>query len=212
MIILDVETTSLDKHTCVLSIGGVNFNPNKPVEYLRNASTFHVHVQLLGQVKSGRVFDEGTIKWLNGQEPAVVENAYKSAYSKVDLKEACTRLIGWLNECSGFDGNVHVRGVDFEGSIIPDMMRQHKLRCPITFAGYNDIRTLIRDYVDKTSSYIEVADMSPEAQELMKPLVKHIALDDCMIDAIQIIEGRRIRDERVIGKYLEMQQCPTSEG
>lgn len=198
MIIIDVETTALGKTCCVLSIGAISFNPNGTIEELKDARKLHMHISLLQQIRDGRAFDEGTIKWLNGQPPAVVANAKKSATSKTSLDEACKRLISWLNETNGFDGNCHVRGVDFEGAILPDVAKQCKQRLPISFSGYNDIRTLIRDYLDTTSSYMAVSDMSEPAQEMMKGLEKHIAIDDCIIDAIQIIEGRRVRDERIL--------------
>lgn len=201
MILLDLETTAVVDACCILSIGALNFNPNGTLEDLKRAPRLHMHLELSHQMENGRVFDEGTIKWLNEQPPAVIANAKKSATSKLTLTEAMRKLANWLSEQNGFDGNCHVRGIDFEGKILPHAAKMANLRFPINFSGYNDIRTLIRDYLDTTSSYIRTEMFTQEAADYVATLTKHIAIDDCLIDAVQIIEGRRIRDERIIKKH-----------
>lgn len=198
MIVLDIETTALGKNATILSLGALNFNPNGTLDDLLKAPKLHLHINPLSQVKSGRGYDLGTVGWLRGQPKEVIENAYKSAYSKLTLKDALKRLCEWLQEQGGFDGQCHVRGIDFEGSILPDAAKQMGVRLPFSFSSYNDIRTLIRDYLDTSSSYIVKEQLSPQGAELIDKYVKHIAIDDCMIDAIQIIEGRRIRNERIM--------------
>lgn len=198
MIIVDVETTALDKNCIVLSIGAINFNPDGPLSQLKDAPKFHIHINPLQQLKQGRSYDLGTIKWIHSNEPEVVDNAFKSAYSPHELEGAFKAFVEWLTSQSGFDGNVHVRGVDFEGSIIPNIAKHIGIRNPISFSGYNDVRTLIRDYLNTTSSYVTEDDFCEEAKAIVAPLHKHIAIDDCVIDAVQIIEGRRIRNQRII--------------
>lgn len=202
MVILDIETTATEKRSCVLSIGAINFNPAGTITELKHAPKFHRYIELSHQIKEGRLFDPGTIRWLHKQPTAVIANANRSALTTNKLKDVMEKLILWIQDQGGFDGNCHVRGVDFEGAILPDICSQYGLVFPVNFSGYNDIRTLIRDYLGTTSSYIPMGELSPEALELYKKQTKHIAIDDCIIDAIQIIEGRRIRDSRIIGEYL----------
>lgn len=201
MILLDLETTAVVDSCCILSIGALNFNPNGTLEDLKRAPRLHMHIELSHQIDAGRTFDENTIKWLNEQPPAVIANAKKSATSKLTLTDAMRKLSNWISEQNGFDGNCHVRGIDFEGKILPHASKMVGLKFPIKFSGYNDIRTLIRDYLDTTSSYIRTEMFTQEAADYVATLTKHIAIDDCLIDAVQIIEGRRIRDERIIKKY-----------
>lgn len=197
MILIDIETTSVLKNACVLSIGALAFNPNGTVGDLKNAPRFQVHIELVHQIRMGRDYDLGTIKWLRDQPEEVRKSARKSASSKVTLSIAFKRLIDWLHGLSEYPGNIYVRGTNFEGVILPDIEKMIGIKLPFNYAGYNDIRTLIRDYVNTNSSYVRADQMSEEALAVIDRCTKHIAIDDCMIDAVQILEGRRIRDLRI---------------
>ena len=201
MILLDIETTDVTANACVLSLGALAFNPNGTLAELKDAPKFHCHVELGHQIRLGRDYSLSTIRWLKGQPDAVRLNAAKSAVSRITLQEMVAKLSGWMNGLSDNPSNVHVRGMNFEGVILPNIEKQLGVRFPFNYSGYNDTRTLIRDYLDTDSSYVRDDALSEEAKEMIGMLTKHVAIDDCIIDAIQIIEARRIRNIRI---YKEM--------
>lgn len=169
-VMIDLETLGTDPDCPVLSIGAVVFDIKKKI--VAKWNPFHVVLDVDSQISDGRKPSGSTIKWWMQQDSAA-----KIVFEGVRLSpvEALNNFILWvdINDLRAF--NFWGNGSHFDISIMENLFKQYKIKCPWAFNKVMDLRTFKR--------------FVGGGKPIINNGIKHNALDDAIAQAQYVIDN-----------------------
>lgn len=180
--IIDFETGSLSPNCLVFTVGLVRFDPNGPrptVERLYNSGGY-LQVEVTPQILKGRVYDNDTM--LNFWGHKRNEKA-KLELTRTDLPVVTVdEMLGYIQKFTK-DCRLYARGQEFERDILISLCKQWNFPEIRPFNKIFDVRSYIDAYIEEGEGYLSEL---PES----KDLTKHIAIDDCIMDALSMWDAK----------------------
>lgn len=147
-IMVDLETLGTTPQAPIISIGAVFFDP----ETGETGNSFHEKIEF-GSACAGRTIDPCTIAWWFKQDDEARHSVLESGRSQ----DAAIRMFAEF-VLDGEPDAIWGNGATFDISILEDIYRQHKLRCPWPFWSVRDVRTIVdcaQGIVDRKSFEFE---------------------------------------------------------
>ena len=129
---IDLETLDVTPNACVLTVGGVKFDPFNDTE---PHSEFYYKLDLDAQ--NSRKVNDSTIAWWSTQDQKVQDEAF-SEEGRTNPIEFLDHLPKWMVGVDVLWGH----GYGFDITIIEDMLRYHAKPIPWQFRQVRDSRTL----------------------------------------------------------------------
>ena len=173
-IMIDLETLSTRGNAHILEIGAVCFDREK-VDMTRSFSSF------VGD-QAGRHIELSTVAWwMDAAGDAARKRIALGMQTAPPLGSVLDALQRWVGLAEGLEG-VWARGAAFDMAILRDAYAQYGFpSTPWKFRAERDTRTLIslNPYLDEFKDLSEIR----ARETLGRPLIKHAALDDAVLEA-----------------------------
>lgn len=162
-VMVDIETLGTDPGSVILSIGAVRFNKQK------TGQTFYRAINVLDSILAGLKVDEKTAAWWRTQPDEAVGPLYPQRPLKTTLAEFSSFVTG--------HDTIWAKGPDFDLVLLDHAYRAAGLRVPWSFRNARDVRTILA--------------LSPKRKPVVDLGTKHMALDDAVYQARQVISAYR---------------------
>jgi exodeoxyribonuclease VIII len=137
-IMIDLETLGQNPDTCVISLGACVFD----IETGEIGPTFYMALDVEEQMERGRSITADTLKWWMGQSGAAKKVFHEQAKSSQEVLQTFKL---WV-EAQGTVSKIRPwgNGSSFDISIMEDLLRMYKVKCPWLFYNVMDMRTFRR--------------------------------------------------------------------
>lgn len=158
---IDIETLGTKPDTCVLTIGGIKFNP---FTHEDPYNELYIRVDADQQIEAGRSVDEDTLKWWGNQPDEIQYEAF-NPLNRLPVEQTLSDLNKWL---VGVD-KIWCQGPVFDICILENLYRQYDKHFNWVFWNIRDSRTLFG--------------LMPEDPRKKYKFSAHNALEDCRIQS-----------------------------
>lgn len=168
-LMIDLETLGQTPNTPVISLGACFFD----IKTGQIGNTFYMVMDVSEQIERGRKPDGSTLKWWMQQTDAA-KKVFSEHAKPVDVVLGTFQQ--WYKQ-NNSKAKVWGNGSTFDISILEDMYRMYKIKCPWLFYNIMDLRTFKR--------------FNGKGEKVMKSGVNHNALDDALSQAKYVIQHSR---------------------
>ena len=135
---VDIETTGIIPGSGILTIGAVKFNRTQDLPRLEDCDTFYIRISPESLNEYGFTCDESSLKWWDGQEAYVKDEAFSCGKDRVNIRDALLLFSGWYGQCQRVWGN----GDDFDCVLLSEAYRKTCVGAPPwQFWQTRDLRT-----------------------------------------------------------------------
>lgn len=165
-LMVDLETLGVTPDAPVISLGACFFNPMTKVI----GPTFYMPLDASEQIERGRKPDGSTLKWWMTQSDAAKKVFHEQA---APAAQALTTFVNWYKQING-KAFVWGNGSTFDISIMENLFRDYKIKCPWGYNKVMDVRTFKR--------------FKGGGETIVKSGVAHNALDDAKSQAQYVVD------------------------
>lgn len=176
-IMIDLETLGQNPDTCVISLGACVFD----LDTGEIGPTFYMALDVEEQMERGRSITADTLKWWMSQSGAAKKVFHEQAKSS---EEVLKTFKMWV-EAQGTISKIRPwgNGSSFDISIMEDILRMYKVKCPWLFYNVMDMRTFRRFVANNA--------------KVEKTGTNHNALDDAKSQAQFCIDHNKFFKEMI---------------
>lgn len=176
--VFDTETCGTENGCIILTLSAVKFDRKAGYKLLdpefRKQNSFNRVLSIPEQILAGRTVEQSCIQEFWKKQP---KNAIEAAFF-ADSSPVKDSLNDFFKFVEGTQ--VFCRGTDFDPPKLSSLCRDFKVKMPIKYNAFRDVRTYIDALMGTDTGYL----IDWETPDWITP---HISLDDCWRDALQMI-------------------------
>jgi hypothetical protein len=193
MFIFDVETLGKQSHSVILSMACIYFDPDKTPSHTELfESAFFAKFDVQDQVKRlNRKVGKSTMDWWAKQCENVRNKSFKPSSIDEKFEDGYERMREWAKSKNDNKCWVWARG-NLDQLVMDDIEESIGLDPIFKYARWRDVRTAIDFLYGTTNGYVQV-EVPPwvEAFDSQLHITKHNPIDDCVLDAMQLMYGKK---------------------
>jgi hypothetical protein len=189
MFIFDVETLGKRSNSVILSMAAIYFDPDtKPSPQQLREDAFFAKFNVVEQMKEyRREANQSTMEWWNKQCRNVRVASFLPNFLDCSFVDGYESMRNWVDSKNDTKCWVWARG-NLDQLVMDDIEEQLGLEPIWPYARWRDVRTAIDFLYNTTSGY---TDVDYPGFNSKNDITKHNPIDDCVLDAMQLMYGVR---------------------
>jgi hypothetical protein len=189
MFIFDVETLGKRSNSVILSMAAIYFDPDtKPSPQQLREDAFFAKFNVVEQMKEyRREANQSTMDWWNKQCRNVRVASFLPNFMDCSFMDGYESMRNWVDSKNDTKCWVWARG-NLDQLVMDDIEEQLGLEPIWPYARWRDVRTAIDFLYNTTSGYVDVDYPGFNSKN---DITKHNPIDDCVLDAMQLMYGVR---------------------
>ena len=187
MFLFDVETLGKRSNSVILSMAAIYFDPDtKPSPQELRDGAFFAKFNVVEQMKEyRREANQSTMDWWNKQCRNVRVASFLPNFLDCSFVDGYESMRNWVDSKNDTKCWVWARG-NLDQLVMDDIEEQLGLEPIWPYARWRDVRTAIDFLYNTTSGY---TDVDYPGFNSKNDITKHNPIDDCVLDAMQLMYG-----------------------